>query len=334
MSKKRVTPLPTRWSGNKARRLPRSSQRSRCSTATARAFTDAEGEVAYTPRGLDVLAKLAALCGTLRARLELEINGIQASATSFADLLGEHAAGRSLATFDKRSHLPAYRKELATLATLSDEDLAEILRLTVELAETNPAARAADLRGKKARIDGLAIRWERCETALSVEKAGAAIEFGAAVVAAETAVQLAAEAFAAEGGLLPGTGSDPWRALLSAAREFSTTLAYPGHHFPHVDGGRCVLCQQDLAAAAAERMRHFETFVEQEAQNSRKPPGSRPAPLFPPLPRLIRPPCWRPCAFERDRAGQARVARSSATSRRRLVAQTDRTRRSLGGQAL
>ncbi|MDR5877812.1 AAA family ATPase [Caballeronia sp. LZ032] len=232
----------------------------------AHAFTDAEGEVAYTPRGLDVLAKLAALCGTLRARLELEINGIQASATSFADLLGEHAAGRALGTFDKRSHLPAYRKELTTLATLSDEALAEIQRLTAELAETNPAARAADLRGKKARIDGLVIRWERCEAALSVEKVGAAIELGSAVVAAETAVQLAAEAFAAEGGLLPGTGSDPWRALLSAAKEFSTTLAYPGHHFPHVDGGRCVLCQQDLAAAAAERMRHFETFVEQEAQ--------------------------------------------------------------------
>jgi ABC-type transport system involved in cytochrome c biogenesis ATPase subunit len=232
----------------------------------ARAFTDAEGEVAYTPRGLDVLAQLAALCGKLRGRLETEINGIQASAASFADLLGEHAAGRSLATFDKRSDLPAYRNELVTLATLSAEDLAEMDRLAAELAEANPAARAADLRGKKTRIDGLATRWERCEATLSDEKVRAAIDLGAAVVAAETAVRFAAEAFAAEGALLPGTGTDPWRALLSAAREFSTTSAYPGHRFPHVDGGRCVLCQQDLAAAAADRMRRFELFVEQEAQ--------------------------------------------------------------------
>ncbi|NMM03272.1 AAA family ATPase [Paraburkholderia sp. RP-4-7] len=232
----------------------------------ARAFTDAEGEVAYTPRGLDVLAKLATLCGTLRARLELEISSVHASAASFADLLGEHAAGRSLAAFEKRSHLPAYRKELAALATLSEADVSELQRLAKELAEANPAARAADLRGKRARIEGLATRWERCEAALSDEKAVAAIGHGAAVVAAETAARLAAEAFAAEGGLLPGTGSDPWRALLSAARHYSTTLAYPEHHFPHVDGSRCVLCQQDLAAAAAERMRRFETFVEQEAQ--------------------------------------------------------------------
>ncbi|WP_454690290.1 AAA family ATPase [Achromobacter aloeverae] len=232
----------------------------------ARAFTDAEGEVAYTPRGLDVLAKLATLCGTLRTRLELEINGIHASTASFTDLMGEHAAGHLLAAFERRSHLPAYRKELSELATLSQADVAEIQRLATEVAEANPAARAADLRGKKARIDGLATRWEQCEAALSDERAAAAIEHGAAVVAAETAARLAAEAFAAEGGLLPGTGSVPWRALLSAARDYSTVLAYPEHHFPHVDGGRCVLCQQDLAAAAAERMRRFETFVEQEAQ--------------------------------------------------------------------
>jgi hypothetical protein len=208
----------------------------------ARAFSDAEGEVAFTPQGLDVLAKLATLRDTLRTRLELEINGVHASAASFAYLLGEPVAGRAL-------------------ATLSEADVAEIQRLAKELAEANPAARAADLHGKKARIDGLATRWERCEAALSGEKVVATIEHETAVVAAETAARLAAEAFAEEGGLLPGSGSNPWRALLRAARHYSTTLAYPDHHFPHVDGSRCVLCQQDFAAAAAERMRGFETFV-------------------------------------------------------------------------
>ncbi|WP_186024214.1 AAA family ATPase [Burkholderia gladioli] len=234
----------------------------------ARAFTDAEGEVAYTPRGLDVLAQLAALCGKLRARLEIEMNGIQASTTLFADLLGEHAAGRALATFDKRSHLPKYREELAALGTLTDEELAEIERLTAELAEANPKARALELRNRKARIDGLVSRWEQCETALSDEKAKAAMEAGTALSVAETAVRLAAEAFAAEGDLLPGTGSEPWHALLTAARDFSTQEAYPDHVFPHADGGRCVLCQQDLSAAATDRMRRFEQFVEQEAQKT------------------------------------------------------------------
>ncbi|WP_176079774.1 AAA family ATPase [Paraburkholderia tropica] len=237
-------------------------------TQCARAFNDAEGEVAYTPRGLDVLAQLAALCGKVRERLDVEINGIHASTTSFADLLGDHAAGRLLAVFDKRSHLPQYRDELTTLAKLGAEDFAEIERLTTELAEANPAARATDLRGRKARIDGLAVRWELCESKLSDEKAKIAVELGEAVTAAEASVRLAAEAFAAGGDLLSGTGSDPWRVLLAAARDFSVQIAYPEHQFPHVDGGKCVLCQQDLSAAAAERMLRFEQFVQQEAQKT------------------------------------------------------------------
>lgn len=234
----------------------------------ARAFTDAEGEVAYTPRGLDVLAQLAVLCGKLRAQLETEINGIHSSAASFADLLGEHAAGRLLAAFDKRHHLPQYRIDLAALAALTDEESAEVERLATELAEGNPAARATELRNRKARIDGLATRWEKCEIALSEEKSTAAVALGVALTEAETAVRLAAETFAAGGDLLPGTGSDPWRALLTAAREFSAQAAYPEHEFPHVDGGRCVLCQQDLAVSAAERMQRFENFIEQETQKT------------------------------------------------------------------
>lgn len=234
----------------------------------ARAFTDTEGEVAYTPRGLDVLAQLAILCGKLRAQLDTEINGIHASTTSFADLLGEHVAGRLLAAFDKRHHLPQYRLDLASLATLTDEESAEVERLAAELAEANPAARATELRNRKARIDGLATRWQQCETALSDEKSTAAIAWGMALTEAETAVRLAAEAFAAGGDLLPGTGSDPWRALLNTAREYSAQAAYPEHEFPHVEGGRCVLCQQDLSVSAAERMQRFEQFVEQETQKT------------------------------------------------------------------
>ncbi|MCW0159672.1 AAA family ATPase [Burkholderia pseudomallei] len=232
----------------------------------AKAFTDAEGDVAYTPRGLDVLAGLAALCGRLRSRLESEANAIKASSTSFVDLLGEHVVGSLLAQFDKKFATQAYRQDLKNLASLSDAESAEIEQLAAQLAEANPAARAAEIRRLKARVDALAAQWEQCEAALSDEKTSAALALGLASVEADAAAKLAAEAFAAQGELLPGTGSEPWRHLLAAARDFSTQLAYPGHSFPHVDGAQCVLCQQNLGSAAAERLRQFESFVEQEAQ--------------------------------------------------------------------
>jgi len=232
----------------------------------AKAFMDTEGEVAYTPRGLDVLSGLAALCGRLRSLLETEIGGIKASSAWFADLLSENAVGRALAAFDQKFGAVAYRNELEKLAKLSDEEIAEIEQLAAQLAEINPAARAAEIRRLKGRVDGLAVQWERCETALSVVQSNAAIRLGATFVQADAAAKLAAKAFAAQGDLLPGAGDEPWRQLLAAAREYSVNLAYPGHPFPHVDGAKCVLCQQALDDSAAERLRHFELFVEQEAQ--------------------------------------------------------------------
>lgn len=232
----------------------------------AKAFTDAEGDVAYTPRGLDVLAGLASLCGRLRAQLELESNAIKASSESFADLVGDHAAGRLLVQFDKKCATLAYRQELQTLATLSGAESAEIDQLAAQLAEVNPAARAAELRRLKVRVEALAARWEQCEAALSEEMAHAALKFGLESLEADAAAKLATEVFAAQGEMLVGTGSEPWRHLLAAARNFSTQVAYPGHPFPHVDGAKCVLCQQNLDGSAAERLMQFEAFIEQEAQ--------------------------------------------------------------------
>ncbi|RQU90552.1 hypothetical protein DF053_03375 [Burkholderia cepacia] len=234
----------------------------------AKAFTDAEGDVAYTPRGLDILAGLASLCGRLRTRLETEIGTIRASSASFSDLIAENAAGQLLAQFDRKFSVQAYRKDLKASATLSEAELAEIDQLAIQLAEINPAARALEIRRLKVRVETLAVQWAQCEVALSDEKVKAAMKCGLAWIDADKAAKLAAEAFAAQSELLPGTGSEPWRQLLRAAREFSTTVAYPGHSFPHVDGAKCVLCQQTLDDSTAERLRQFETFVEQEAQRT------------------------------------------------------------------
>jgi hypothetical protein len=140
--------------------------------------------------------------------------------------------------------------------------------LAALLAEANPAQRAVQLRGTKARVEALAARWERCEEELGDVKLDTAKALGLAWVEANIVAQRAAGAFAAEGNLLPGTGSEAWRILFEAARNFSVGGAYAGHEFPHVDGARCVLCQQELGESASVRMRLFSRFVEQEAQKA------------------------------------------------------------------
>jgi virulence-associated protein VapD/uncharacterized membrane-anchored protein YhcB (DUF1043 family) len=66
---------------------------------------------------------------------------------------------------------------------------------------------------------------------------------------------------------LPGAGETAWQLLYNAAKEYATTLAYPGRPFPYTeDGSRCVLCMQPLIDEGKNRFTRFKKFMEQEAK--------------------------------------------------------------------
>ena len=61
---------------------------------------------------------------------------------------------------------------------------------------------------------------------------------------------------------LKGFGSDSWKNLFIAAREYSEQLAYEGQHFPVINNdSKCVLCQQDLSTTAEEKLKKFDEFM-------------------------------------------------------------------------
>ena len=63
-------------------------------------------------------------------------------------------------------------------------------------------------------------------------------------------------------GILEGTGTEIWSQLWEAAQRFSEEIAYQGQAFPVVENdAQCVLCQQDIDHATAQRLRQFQTFV-------------------------------------------------------------------------
>ena len=66
---------------------------------------------------------------------------------------------------------------------------------------------------------------------------------------------------------LPGTGSDLWRTLFTAARSFAVTEAYKDQVFPsRFDGAKCVLCQQTLAEEEFTRFEVFDAFCKNQSQ--------------------------------------------------------------------
>lgn len=69
--------------------------------------------------------------------------------------------------------------------------------------------------------------------------------------------------------ILDGLGSKTWKALWTAAKNFSNTESYPEHSAPYTDGGaHCVLCHQTLDDAAKQRLVSFETYVKGELESA------------------------------------------------------------------
>lgn len=80
----------------------------------------------------------------------------------------------------------------------------------------------------------------------------------------------AAVKLALGGSKIEGVGTDAWKSLIEAAATFSTTEAYKAQAFPATsDGALCVLCQQPLGAEAAERLKGFWSFLQDDAAKKR-----------------------------------------------------------------
>jgi len=109
-----------------------------------------------------------------------------------------------------------------------------------------------------------------------------------AMSARETAKLSAADLFSDDP--LPGVGSESWRALWAAARDYSVQEAYAGAEFPvtEADQGQaaCVLCHQPLHAEGADRMRRFQQYMEDKLHQAAKTAESAVAEKVSALPAL------------------------------------------------
>ena len=231
---------------------------------TANVHVDETNDVAYTPFPLKLLASLAHLCKSVKDKLTAEITQIKAQtpeAIKTPACSRETAVGQLLARLSAATD-PAAVEVLATL-TQADQD--RLAQLTTDLAG-DPARVARQLTALKAKVDGHIARLDRLFAAISDETAerlsGLARDSG---TARQAAVATSAALFRDEP--LPQIGSEVWQALWSSARAYSDQEAYPDRHFPVTDHGSvCVLCQQDLAPVAADRLNRFEAFVRDDSQ--------------------------------------------------------------------
>jgi hypothetical protein len=224
----------------------------------ARYTLDKENRPMYSPYGAFVFPELGALMRELKDILEREKPPEAPPETT--DLDTESPA------FRFASHLSATTTTLAIAeaCSWSNDDANTLARIEADVAQLeaeDPVRLAALADGQKKRLDILADAIRKANTLLSDSSTEELAGKRRKLDEAETVLQAVRGSMAREP--LPGVGSDEWRSLYDAAKEYSTKQAYPDRRFPFTEhDSRCVFCQQELHGDACARLERFRTFME------------------------------------------------------------------------
>jgi len=259
-----ATDLPWRYGSHAPEPL---SDISIFDTHCARAYIDNHGDFAYAPYGLDILEGLVGACNKLKVRAAQERMTNAPSDAAYTGLAKE-----STAVAKALLGIPAKTKpeEIETLATLSEGEQEQLRLLTVALAETDPKQKAQALRQKATRLTGLKARIAEAVASVSAEKIGELQALIEKSNAAKMAAELAATEFKETPGQLLGTGSDEWKALFDAAKEYAK-VCHPEHEFPELPkDAACPLCQNTLGHDAAARLLRFDAFIRLTTEKAAK----------------------------------------------------------------
>ena len=165
------------------------------------------------------------------------------------------------------------QKEVDNVSVWTDEDANKLGNLTRRLAEleaNDPIKQAAKIRTFKERVTKLRTYVEHRTISLSNERLDKLKEMIKALAAADKAVELASQS-KLQDEPLPSAGERAWQILYNAAKDYSTTKAYPDLEFPVVrDKSRCVLCMQLLNEEGKQRLLRFKAFMEQATKKKQE----------------------------------------------------------------
>jgi energy-coupling factor transporter ATP-binding protein EcfA2 len=231
-------------------------------THCAAVYLNERTDVAFMPFGLDLFDKLVKACRAVRARLELEQRALNSNV--LAPIVAQMPAGTAAARLAGSISSLTKPEAVRAVTRLSPEEearLAFLEKSLLDLQTNDPQKLSAQLTIRAGRVHALGQHLKALENALSDAEIEALFNVRTdGRRKSEEAKRLREATFPQN--LLPGTGSDEWKAMWEASRHFSQEQAYPGMVFPvNEDGSKCVLCQQDLDHAAAHRLRQFEDFI-------------------------------------------------------------------------
>lgn len=233
-------------------------------TSFGKVFVSSEDEVSYEPPALSFFSSLILACEKVASALDAEANRHQSKKPNIPTDEKVTPEGIWYEVISAKTSTQDIDKH----CTFGSADETEMQTLQKRLDQKAPAEEAKRLRNQKQHIDTLVQDAQKYLEQLSDENYRRIIAAKKKLILKKTAADTAAQKVFS-GSELEGIGSDVWKELWEAARNYSVSAAYKEAEYPNVsDGSRCVLCHQTLTQEAKERLVSFENFVKGEMQKA------------------------------------------------------------------
>lgn len=238
------------------------SQVSVFDSQNARLYVDKQNKIGFLPADIALLQRHSSHCTEMDAAFKKDSDATAKRVK--VPLPGGYTPSgviaKALVRLDAKSKdaLPSTH-ELKKLAEWTEDHAAELKQLSEQLAK-DPAVLAAQSRRAKAVLEAFSTTFALIESGLSKDAVSQLIALQAAAKAtAEAAAIAATERFASYP--VQGVGQSPWEHMYNYAKAYAESLGTGKEQLPDTVGEHCVLCQEPLTEAAAERVRAFNDFM-------------------------------------------------------------------------
>lgn len=219
-------------------------------------------DVAFRPMGLDLFDKLATVSEDVRKVLERERKDLEEQDPKLPTAPPNTPVASLLENLNALTDPEQVRK----LALLSDVDVNRMNHIRARLqdiANNDPQAVAKTLSLRAARLSTFLDQIADISTKLSDSSIRDLLQARSSYRESKKSLERHTKVF--QSMPVTGVGSQLWRRLWDAARDFFTSEAYPHESYPSCDV-LCVLCQQPHSNESFDRMKELEHHVSSTIQ--------------------------------------------------------------------
>jgi hypothetical protein len=220
-------------------------------------YVNNENPTQYKPVGIDVLERLIPVLNEISQKLNVEIVTYNTQKPLLDPTLNNTLSGKWYANIESK-----IRTEIDTYIQFSQTDTERKQELLTLINSQNPQQNIQNLTSLKGRIENYIQQFKRIEECFNETSIQEIRNLRCRYESVRQAYDIATSELD-ELNTIAGFGTNPWRTLWDAAKNFANSNGMTdGQSFPSAASiEKCVFCQQDLDEAAKQRLLGFSQFI-------------------------------------------------------------------------